>query len=189
MKIIVAVTGASGSIYSRQLVENLLKCEDVTEVALVISRRGSEVMKHEEVEIVMGDSRVRVFDNDDMFSAVASGSAGYDAMVVVPCSMGTLGRVAMGISSDLISRAADVILKERKRLILVTREAPLSPIHLRNMLSITESGGVVMPASPSFYSKPKEIDELCMTVTERVIQLLGIDAPHFQWGVLGGGRE
>ena len=182
MKIIVAVTGASGSIYARQLVENLLRCEEVREVALIVSRCGREVMEYEESEITLKDSRITIFDNDDMFSPVASGSSGYDAMVVTPCSMGTLSRVAMGISSDLISRAADVVLKERRRLILVTREAPLSQIHLRNMLSITESGGIILPASPSFYSHPKSIEELCMTVTERVIQLLGIDAPHFKWG-------
>ena len=182
MRIIVAITGASGSIYARQLVESILKSEQVKEVALVVSRCGVEVMKYEESEILMGDPRIVVFDNDDMFSPVASGSAGYDTMVVVPCSMGTLSRIAMGISSDLISRAADVMLKERKRLILVTRETPLSLIHLRNMVSVTESGGIVLPASPSFYSHPTDVEEVCLTVTERVVQLMEIDASHFQWG-------
>ena len=182
MKIIVAVTGASGSVYAKQLVENILKSSEVQEVALVVSRCGGEVMKYEDIEILTEDSRIVVLNNNDMFSPIASGSAGYDAMVVTPCSMGTLSRIAMGTSSDLISRAADVMLKERRRLILVTRETPLSLIHLRNMLSVTESGGVILPASPSFYSHPKSLEELCMTVTERVIQLLGIDATHFKWG-------
>ncbi len=182
MKIIIAVTGASGSVYARQLVESILKNKEVKEVALIVSRCGDEVMKYEENEIAMDDPRITKYDNNDMFSPVASGSAGYDAMVVTPCSMGTLSRIAMGTSSDLLSRAADVMLKERRRLILVTRETPLSMIHLRNMLSVTESGAVVLPASPSFYSHPKSIEEVCMTVTERVIQLLGIEAPHFNWG-------
>lgn len=182
MRVIVAVTGASGSIYAVQLIDSLLKSAQVDEVAIIRSRCGEEVMEFEGQELTICDPRITTFDNDDMFSAVASGSAGYDAMVVVPCSMGSLSRISMGTSSDLISRAADVMLKERRQLILVTREAPLSLIHLRNMVTVTESGGVVLPASPSFYSHPEGIEELCMTVTERVMQMLRVDAPHYQWG-------
>lgn len=183
MRIIIAITGASGSIYARQLINSVLKSSEIREVALIISRCGAEVMKYEGIEAIFDDSRVVIFNNEDMFSPVASGSAGYNSMVVIPCSMGTLGRVATGVSSDLISRAADVMIKERRRVIFVARETPLSLIHLRNMLSITESGGIILPASPSFYSHPNGVEELCMTVTERIVSLLGIDAPHFQWGI------
>ena len=117
-----------------------------------------------------------------MFASVASGSAAWDAMVVVPSSVGTLGRVASGVSQTLIERAADVMLKERRQLIFVLRETPLSLIHLRNMVTVTEAGAIVLPASPSFYSNPQTIEEACNTVTERVISLLGITSQRYQWG-------
>ena len=116
-----------------------------------------------------------------MFDAAASGSADYDAMVVIPCSMGSLGRIASGVSTDLVCRAADVMLKERRRLILCTRETPLSLIHIKNMERVTLAGGIILPASPSFYSRPSSLEELCDTVVERVLAHLGVDAPHFQW--------
>jgi 4-hydroxy-3-polyprenylbenzoate decarboxylase len=179
---VVAVTGASGTIYARLLVEELLRQEGVGEIALIFSENGRAVACHEGQAIATGDPRVRVFDNGDMFAPPASGSADYDAMVVVPCSMGTAGRVANGISDSLIARAADVMLKERRRLIVVPRETPLSTIHLRNMLTLSECGAVVVPASPSFYSHPADIDRLCMTVVERIVSLLGLDSPRYRWG-------
>jgi 4-hydroxy-3-polyprenylbenzoate decarboxylase len=106
-------------------------------------------------------------------------------MIIAPCSMGTLGRIAAGVSNDLMTRSADVILKERRRLILLTREAPLSLIHIRNMKFVTEAGGIICPASPSFYSKPKSIEELAMTVVDRALSLAGFTFPAFHWGEEG----
>jgi 4-hydroxy-3-polyprenylbenzoate decarboxylase len=124
----------------------------------------------------------RIYQPDDFFSPLASGSAGYDVMIIIPCSMGTLGRIASGISSDLLTRAADVILKERKKLILVTREMPYSLIHLNNMKLLTEAGAVICPASPSFYSKPQNMEEAVMTVVDKVLTLAGFEFPSFHWG-------
>ena len=111
----------------------------------------------------------------------ASGSAKFDTMVVIPCSMGVLGRIAGGISDDLITRAADVILKERRKLVLVPRDMPFSLIHIRNMQTITEAGGIICPAMPSYYSKPKTIEELAMTVVNRVVDLIGLEDESYRW--------
>lgn len=180
MRVIVAITGASGSIYARLTIEALLRAPEVEQIALLYSDTAREVVAFEGVDIP-SDERIKLYDNHDLFAPVASGSAAYDAMIVVPSSVGTLGRIAHGLSQTLIERAADVMLKERRRLILVVREAPYSLIHLRNMTALTEAGGVVVPASPSFYSHPLTIEEACMTVVERVIALLGIDQPHYEW--------
>ncbi len=118
----------------------------------------------------------------DLFAPMASGSAGYDTMIICPCTMGTLGRIASGVSSDLLTRAADVMLKERKKLILVPRETPLSLIHLSNMKFITEAGAIICPASPSFYSKPATIEALAMTVVDRILTLAGFEIETFNWG-------
>lgn len=181
-KIIVAVTGASGAIYARMVVETLLKAQTTTEIALIFSDNGREVMEYEGEEIAISDTRITIFDNGDMFAPVASGSSGYDAMVVVPCSMGSVGRIAAGVSGDLISRAADVMLKERRPLLLVTRETPLSTIHLRNMTTLSECGAMIVPASPSFYSLPADLESLCRDFSLRVVSLLGVETPHFKWG-------
>lgn len=180
MKIVVAVTAASGTLYARLLVERLLLCGEVSEVALILSSRASEVAAWEGVELP-DDPRIRRYANDDLFAPPASGSAPCDAMVVIPCSVGTLGRIASGVSQTLIERAADVMLKERRRLLLVVRETPLSLIHLRNMTAVTEAGGVVIPASPSFYARPRTIEELCLSVVERVEALLGLPGRRYEW--------
>ena len=112
----------------------------------------------------------------------ASGSAKFDTMIVCPCSMGLLGRVAAGISNDLTTRAADVIIKERRRLILVIRETPYSLIHIQNMKTVTEAGGIICPATPSFYSKPSTFEALAATVVDRVLDLTGLDHPAYRWG-------
>ena len=186
MKIVVAVTAASGALYARLCLEQLLRAEEVSEIALVYSAHAREVADFEGVTLPE-DPRIRIFDNDDLFDPPASGSADYDAMAVVPCSVGTLGRIACGISQSLIERAADVMLKERRRLVLVVRETPLSLIHLRNMTALTEAGAVVLPASPGFYPRPSSIEELCRSVTERVTALLGISGPRYRW--TGEGRS
>ncbi|RYE22229.1 MAG: UbiX family flavin prenyltransferase, partial [Sphingobacteriales bacterium] len=125
----------------------------------------------------------KFYSKNDFNAPFASGSARFDTMVVVPCSMGTLGRIAGGISDDLISRAADVILKERRRLILVARDTPLNLIHIRNMETVTLSGGIICPAVPSYYSKPKTIEEVAMTVVNRVIDLIGLENESYRWMV------
>lgn len=180
MKIIVAVTAASGAIYARQLLEQLVASPQVENIALILSTNAEAVAETEGVTLPES-SKITRYANDNLFASPASGSARWDAMVIVPSSVGTVGRVAAGVSQTLIERAADVMLKERRRLVVVVRETPLSLIHLRNMTTLTEAGAIVLPASPSFYSRPTDIEELCSTVTERIVSLLGIDAPHFEW--------
>ena len=181
MKIIVAITAASGAIYARQLLESLIASDEVERIAVLYSANARAVVEHEGVEMPLS-AKIVEYANDDMFAPIASGSARWDAMVVVPSSMGTVGRVAAGISQTLIERAADVMLKERRRLIFVVRETPYSLIHLRNMTTLTEAGAIILPASPSFYSHPQSIDEVAMTVVERVVAHIGIDSPRYEWG-------
>ncbi len=179
--IIIAVTGASGSIYARLLCQRLAQVEEVERIALIVTRNGEEVCRYEDDASWMTNPRFTRYDNDDLFAPPASGSASFDAMVIIPCSMGMAGRVAAGISNDLTSRAADVMLKERRRLILVPREAPLSTIHLRNLTTLSECGAIICPAAPSFYSHPQDIETLCETIIERILTLLGVEAPHYEW--------
>lgn len=181
MKIIVAITGASGAIYARQCVELLLKEESVERIALILSDHAEDVMRAEGVALPVSE-RVERFDNNDMWASVASGSACWDAMIIVPASMGTVGRIASGVSRTLIERAADVMLKERRRLVVVVRECPYSLIHLRNMTTLTEAGAIVMPASPSFYFNPATIEELCLTTSLRAVEMAGIFVEHRSWG-------
>ena len=181
MKVVVAITGASGSIYARLTIEALLRASEVEHIALIYSNTAREVVEFEGEKIPTSD-KITIYDNHNLFAPPASGSAAYDAMVVVPSSVGTMGRIAHGLSQTLIERTADVMLKERRRLMLVVREAPYSLIHLRNMTSLTEAGAIIIPASPSFYSHPSTIEEACLTVVERVISLLGINQPHYVWG-------
>ena len=176
MRFVVAITAASGAIYARLTIERLLASPCVSEIALVCSRHAREVMAHEGVSLPV-DARIREYANDDMFAPPASGSARYDGMAV-----GTVGRVAAGTAQSLIERAADVMLKERRRLVFVVRETPLSLIHLRNMAALTEAGAVILPASPSFYAAPQGIEELCGTVADRAAALLGVDIPRYEWG-------
>lgn len=178
-KIIVAVTGASGSIYAKRMFWHLAQREDV-EVGVVLSSNAETVWKQEldeEMEIPFP-----VYDRKDYFAPFASGSAKFMHMVIVPCSMGTLGRIAHGISDDLTTRAADVILKERRQLICMVRETPLSPIHIDNMQTVTRAGGVVLPCSPSFYSRPADFNELADTVVLRALDLMGLENQSFRWG-------
>jgi len=189
-KIIIGITGASGAIYGKLLLERLKGLEDQTETCgVVFSENAKAVWKFElgedPVRVVHPDrvgSRFTFYKPDDFFSPMASGSAGYDTMIICPCTMGTLGRIAAGVSTDLITRAADVMLKERKKLILVPRETPFSLIHLNNMKLLTEAGAIICPASPSFYSKPVTIEALAMTVVDRALTLAGFELETFAWG-------
>ena len=179
--LIVAVTGASGSIYARLLCRELCRAEEVGEIALLVTRNGREVAAFEDTAEWMDDPRMTVYAPDDLFAPPASGSADYAAMVIIPCSMGMAGRVAAGVSDDLVSRAADVMLKERRPLILVPREAPLSTIHLRNLTTLSECGAIICPAAPSFYGHPQKIESLCGSIVQRVLALLDIDRPRYHW--------
>lgn len=183
MKIAIGVTGASGAIYARLLINELEKYKaNVSECGIVFSASAIQVWETELGELNFAKLPFRVFSPKDFSAPFASGSAGYDAMIICPCSMGTLGRIAGGVSDDLMTRSADVMLKERKKLILVTRESPLNLIHIRNMEMVTSAGAIVLPASPSFYSIPQSIDQLCLTVVHRAIQLCGIETGSYQWG-------
>lgn len=181
MNIIVAITGASGAIYARQCLELLLVNNAVERIALILSDHAEEVISAEEITLPKSE-RITTLANNDMWASVASGSARWDAMLIVPTSMGTTGRIAAGISRTLIERAADVILKERRRLVMVVRESPYSLIHLRNMTTLTEAGAIIMPASPSFYLAPQSIEELCMTISTRAVEMLGLEVKHRAWG-------
>lgn len=181
MKLVVAVGGASGSIYAKRLLDVLAAAPGEREVALCFSSSGDEVWRHE-----LGEVPAYPFKRwglRDFRAPFASGSAGWQAMVVIPCSTGGLARIAHGISDDLIGRAADVMLKERRKLVLVVRETPLSVVHLENMLAVTRAGAVVLPASPSFYSHPATVEGLIDTVIGRVLDQIGV--PHQlmpRWG-------
>lgn len=181
MKIIVAVTGASGAIYARQTLERLTQAAGIERIALITSRRAQQVMAGEGVTLP-DNALIDIFDEEDMSAPPASGSSRWDAMIVVPASMGTVARIASGVSRTLIERAADVMLKERRRLVMAVRETPLSLIHLRNMTALTEAGAIILPASPSFYFKPRTLDDLCMTVTERILTAAGVDISVRAWG-------
>jgi flavin prenyltransferase len=183
LKIIIGITGASGSIYGKLLLEKLKTLEaQINDCGVVFSENGRVVWSFELEPFDEKKIPFKVYKPDDFFSPMASGSTGYNVMIIIPCSMGTAGRIASGVSSDLLTRAADVILKERKKLILVTREMPYSLIHLCNMKLLTEAGAVICPASPSFYSKPKNMEEAVMTVVDRVLTLAGFEFPSFRWG-------
>jgi len=181
-KIVVAITGASGSVYAKLLLDKLQQLHaQLQEVSIVMSDNAKQVWQHELDNDDYSKYSFRFFDKRDFNAPFASGSARYDTMVVIPCSMGTLGRIAGGISDDLITRAADVVLKERRKLILVARDTPLNLIHIRNMQTITEAGGIICPAVPSYYSKPKTIEEVAMTVVNRVIDLIGLENETYRW--------
>lgn len=182
-KIVVSVTGASGSIYAKVLFDKLLHINDqVEKVGVILSDNAKDVWKYELGNEDFAKYPFEMYDKNDFFAPFASGSAKYDTMIICPCSMGTLGRIATGISNDLTTRAADVILKERRKLILIVRDTPYSLIHINNMKTVTEAGGIICPASPSFYSKPADFEQLAATVIDRVIDLCGFENGNtFRW--------
>lgn len=181
-KIVIAITGASGAIYAKLLLDCLQQIPDqYAAVGVIMSDNAKYVW---ETELGNKDYLNYPFDfyhKMDFNAPFASGSAQYNIMLVVPCSMGTLGRIASGVSDDLTTRAADVILKERRKLILVARETPYNLIHIRNMETVTLAGGTICPATPSFYSQPKTIDEVAMTVVNRMLDLAGLDVKSYRW--------
>jgi flavin prenyltransferase len=200
-RLVVAVTGASGAIYAIRFLRHAAPRFD--RISVIFSSQAPTVFEAEigralpsppDFSSYLGDdqdySHLTLLDPRDYMSPPASGSYRHDGMVVIPCSMGTLGRIAGGISNDLITRAADVALKERRKLILVTRDTPLNLIQIRNMAAVTEAGAIVLPASPSFYGRPTTVDDLVDTVVARVLQNLGVDQTlQAEWGVSDNGES
>ena len=183
MKIIVAIGGSSGSIYAKILLDRLKVMVNQTKAIGVVMSDNAIYNWELEIGPWSKDEYPFTFYNKmDFMAPFASGSAKYEVMLVCPCSMGLLGRIAAGISTDLTTRAADVILKERRKLILVTREMPLSLIHIRNMETVTLAGGIICPATPSFYGQPMTIEEVAGTVIDRVLDLSGLEWDSFRWG-------
>ena len=181
-KIVVAITGASGAIYAKLFLQKLQQLNSqVAEVGIVMSDNAKQVWEFELDNTDYNNFPYKFYAKNDFMAPFASGSAKFDTMVVIPCSMGTLGRIASGTSDDLICRAADVILKERRKLILVARDTPLNLIHIRNMATVTEAGGIICPAVPSYYSKPQTIEDVAMTVVNRVIDLIGLENESYRW--------
>lgn len=181
-KIVVVVTGASGSIYAKVLFDKLQQLNNqLAEVGIVFSSNARDVWKFELGNDDYTKLPFKLYDPSDFFAPFASGSAQYNIMIICPCSMGTLARIATGVSNDLTTRAADVVLKERRKLILVTRDTPLSLIHINNMKTVTEAGGIICPASPSFYSKPQTMEQLAATVIDRVLDLAGLENAAYRW--------
>jgi len=182
-KIVVAITGASGSIYAKVLLDKLMLLKEQWDSLGVVMTNNAKLVW--ETELDNDDYKkydVDFYEKNDFSAPFASGSAMYNTMIIVPCSMGMMGRIANSISDDLTTRSADVILKERRKLILVPRETPYNLIHIKNMETITLSGGIICPATPSFYSKPKTFEELAATVIDRVLQLANFNIETYNWG-------
>lgn len=182
-KIVIAITGASGSVYAKLLLNKLLTLkEQWNELAVVMTANAKEVWKTELENESFTQYPLNFYTQQDFSAPFASGSGKFNTMIIIPCSMGTLGRIATGVSNDLITRSADVILKERRKLVCVIRDTPYNLVHIRNMETVTLAGGIICPATPSFYSKPSTIEEVAATVTDRVLDLAGFDISTFRWG-------
>lgn len=185
-KIVVGVSGASGSIYAKKLIEKLeeYKIQNrIEDVALVFSDKAPEVWKHEIGDLNPTKFSFKTYTNYDFNAPFASGSSDFDSMVICPCSASMMGRIANGSGTDLICRAADVMLKEKRKLILVIRETPYNLIHLKNMEILTLAGALILPATPSFYSIPQTIEDVVMTVVNRILSNLHIpDKNSYHWG-------
>jgi flavin prenyltransferase len=182
-KIVLAITGASGSIYPKLLIEKMLTInKQWQDLAVVMTENAKQVWFTELGNDDYNRYPVKFYGTTDFMAPFASGSGQYDTMIIAPCSMGTLGRIASGISSDLITRAADVVLKERRKLICMVRDTPYNLVHIRNMETVTLAGGIICPATPSFYSRPTTLEELASTVVDRVLDLAGLKVTTFRWG-------
>ena len=183
-RIVIAITGASGSVYPKLLLDKLVSMKDQWQELSVVMTDNARIVWNTELGTngYENYTGIRFFDKNDFNAPFASGSGKYSTMIIIPCSMGTLGRIATGISNDLITRAADVMLKERRKLICVARDTPYNLVHIRNMETITLAGGIICPASPSFYSKPETVEAVVATVVDRVLDLAGLTVKTFRWG-------
>lgn len=188
---IIGITGASGSIYGTRLIEELIKKEH--EVYLVITNNGVKVLEYElEINfknwvenINKNKNLLKLCDIDDMFSSIASGSFKTDGMIIVPCSMGTLSKISNGFADNLLTRAADVMIKEKRKLILIPRETPLSSIHLQNMLFLSNLNVLIIPPMPAFYEKPKTIEDIVNVTIGRILSSINIESDlYHEWGVI-----
>lgn len=183
-RLIVAITGASGSLYAVRFLESVLEHYD--RIYLTVTENATKVVRAElgldipldkmDTQALLGKyyRKVEVYHPHDLCAPPSSGSVQTDGMVIIPCSMGTVGRIAAGVSNDLVARAADVCLKERRKLILVVRETPLSLIHLRNLTTLAEAGATILPASPAFYGNPRTIEDMVSFIVARTMQHLGL---------------
>lgn len=181
-KIVLAVTGASGSVYAQKLLEKLTGISpSPEEIAVIFSDTAKEIWLSETGTRFIPEGITKEYDNKTFNAPFASGSSRFDTLIICPASMGSTGRIANGTSDDLISRTADVMLKERRKLIIVPRETPYSLIHIKNLRTLTLAGAIICPASPSFYSNPQTIDDLVMTVIDRIIELAGFDSKGYRW--------
>lgn len=195
-RIVVGITGASGSVYGLRLIEELLRAQ--RDVSVLLSSAGRQVLVFEtglsvDQDPVAGQTQLRQYFGapqrlnyyaiNDFFAPIASGSSASEAVIICPCSMGTLGRIAAGLSENLLERTADVALKERKPLLLVPRETPFNPIHLENMLRLARAGAQILPAMPAFYQKPQSVEELVNFVVGKILDQLGVEHQLFKrWG-------
>ena len=184
-KIVIAVTGASGSIYARLLLDKLVLMKDQWQTLACVMTDNARTVWQTELgnDSYNNYSGIRFYDKKDFNAPFASGSGQFNTMIIVPCSVGTMGRIATGISNDLITRAADVILKERRKLICVVRETPYNLVHIRNMETITLAGGIICPATPSYYSRPSTVEEVAATVVDRILDLAGLTVKTYRWGL------
>ena len=182
-KIVLAVTGASGAIYAKGLLDKLFTIKDQwEELSVILTENAKTVWQTELGDDSYKNYAVKFYTQQDFSAPFASGSGKYNTMIIIPCSMGTLGRIASGISNDLITRSADVVLKEKRKLICVARETPYNLIHIRNMETILLAGGIICPATPSFYSRPTTVEEVAATVVDRVLDLAGLTINTYRWG-------
>lgn len=187
-RIMVAMTGASGMAYSHRLLEVLPSVYDM--IYMAASQNAAAIIKDElNIDKPSGmvpsgfENKFKLFETSDFFAPTASGSHDYDGMVIIPCSMGVVGRIAAGVSTDLITRSADVCLKEKRKLVLVVRESPLNLIHLRSLTTLAEAGAVILPAAPAFYNKPNSINDLVEFIVDRVLRALDLDIRLIEgWG-------
>jgi flavin prenyltransferase len=181
-RIVVAITGASGSVYANVLLDKLVKLHSqIDRVGIVMSDNAKRIWEDELGNNQFEKYPFTFYSKMDFNAPFASGSSSFRTMIICPCSMGTMARIASGTSNDLVTRAADVMLKERRKLILIPRDTPLSLIHINNMKTVTEAGGIICPASPSFYSKPQNFEDLAATVIDRVIDLAGLQQETYRW--------
>ena len=179
--LLVGITGASGSIYALQFLKELKNLQITCEV--IITKAGEYVLQ-KELNLLLKDLEKfanKIYREEEFYAPPASGSADYSGMVIIPCSMGTVGAIASGISRNLLQRAADVILKEKKTLVLVIRETPLNLIHLKNLLTCAEAGSIIFPACPAFYQNPRTIEELVLFFIKRLISFLGLSPSFKPW--------
>ncbi len=180
-KLILCITGASGHVYARNMVDLLLKNTDIEVIALIFTQNGKKVWDYEKTNPLPISDKIKIFDINDLFAEPSSGSSMYTDMIVLPCSVGTVGKIASGIAENLLTRAADVMLKERRNLVLGIRETPFSTIHLKNMSLLANAGAIIFPLSPFFYHHPKKIEDLVKPLNTRILSVIGLGNPQIKW--------